>query len=267
MGNRTSSRAVKIAEPELDMLPDNIQWNRTIPFIVPLTKGKVIKVYDGDTITIAAKLPQMSNDSIYRFSIRIRGIDAPELNGKTDDEKDMAIKARDALHKLIYNKYVSLDNLSHEKYSRLLADVYCNGISVGDWLLNKRYAVAYDGITKKTPQNWTKFFETGELGTDLVDVNATEPQNTTPTSENTKQTSENTVKDVPQDSQGVEKNECPSTNTQSEQIEKCIDEIEIVVGPVATMDSNVEMQGTEVILIEIPLEIIDQGNQICGQNI
>ena len=34
-----------------------IEWSQTIPFIPPITQGIVIKVYDGDTITIASKLP------------------------------------------------------------------------------------------------------------------------------------------------------------------------------------------------------------------
>ena len=32
-------------------------YKDTTPFIPPLTYGKVIKVYDGDTLTIASKLP------------------------------------------------------------------------------------------------------------------------------------------------------------------------------------------------------------------
>jgi hypothetical protein len=35
----------------------NIKWNDTIPFIPPIDSGLVIKVYDGDTITIASQLP------------------------------------------------------------------------------------------------------------------------------------------------------------------------------------------------------------------
>ena len=35
---------------------ENVCYKDTIPFIPPITSGKVIKVYDGDTITIASKL-------------------------------------------------------------------------------------------------------------------------------------------------------------------------------------------------------------------
>lgn len=160
MGNQNSRKLKNV--DELSM-PDNINWSNTIPFIVPLKKGKVIKVYDGDTITVASRIPEFNPNTIYRFSIRIRGIDAPEMKSQNEEEKEMAIKARDALNKMLLNKIVTLDNLSSEKYSRLLADVYCNGISVGDFMLNKRYAVPYDGGTKKSPKSWKKYFESGSF--------------------------------------------------------------------------------------------------------
>ena len=55
-------------------------WKDTMPFIPPISGGVVIKVYDGDTITIASKLPYKKSP-LYRFSVRMNGIDAPELKG------------------------------------------------------------------------------------------------------------------------------------------------------------------------------------------
>lgn len=130
-----------------------ISYNDTIPFIPLVEYGKVIKVYDGDTITIASKLP--FNDSpIYRFSVRLAGIDSPEIKGQSLTEKNLAIKSRDALHKLIYGKVVELRNHSKEKYGRLLADIYLNGIHVNQWMLNKNLAVVYDGGKKIRPEHW-----------------------------------------------------------------------------------------------------------------
>jgi hypothetical protein len=40
----------------MDDLSD-IKWEDTQEFTFPIKGGKVIKVYDGDTITIASKLP------------------------------------------------------------------------------------------------------------------------------------------------------------------------------------------------------------------
>ena len=142
----------------------DINWDDTVEFKQPIKGGRVIKVYDGDTITIASKLPY--NDSpLYRLSVRLNGIDAPEIKGKgiTEDEKEAAKTARDFLSNLVLNKYVKLENVETEKYGRMLADVYIGNIWVNELLLKERYAVKYDGGTKIKPSSWTKYRITGEL--------------------------------------------------------------------------------------------------------
>jgi len=122
-------------------------WNNTVPFVPPVTSGKVIKVYDGDTITIATKL-YYDADTIYRFSVRLNGIDTPEIKGKTDLEREMALLARDALISKILGRIVVLKNVTTEKYGRLLADVYLGDLCINTWLIDNRFAVPYDGKTK-----------------------------------------------------------------------------------------------------------------------
>ena len=61
----------------------DIEWKDTIEYKVPIQGGRVIKVYDGDTITIAARLPY-DDSQLYRFSVRLNGIDAPEIKGKSE---------------------------------------------------------------------------------------------------------------------------------------------------------------------------------------
>jgi endonuclease YncB( thermonuclease family) len=130
-----------------------ISYKNTIPFVPPIDGGKVIKVYDGDTITIAAKLPY-KDSPIYRFSIRLSGIDSPEIKGKTPNEKLLAIKARDALSDVIMNKIVYLEIVGREKYGRLLADVYYDGKNMNKWMIENKYSVSYDGGTKIRPNEW-----------------------------------------------------------------------------------------------------------------
>ena len=141
---------------------EEITYNMTTPFVPPIKKGRVVKIYDGDTITIAAKLPY-SSSPLYRFSVRLNGIDTPELHTKNLEEKEMAEKARDALKMQIMNKEVELKNTTTEKYGRLLADVYCDSFYVNEWLVNERFAVKYDGGTKKTPESWKRYKESGDL--------------------------------------------------------------------------------------------------------
>lgn len=131
----------------------NVDWNNTTPFVPPIKSGYVIKVYDGDTITIAAKMPYM-NSPIYRFSVRLLGIDCPEIKGKTITEKELAFNARDALANKIMRKNVTLQNVSLEKYGRLLADVYCDGVNMNQWMLDNKFALPYDGGKKTRPSEW-----------------------------------------------------------------------------------------------------------------
>jgi endonuclease YncB( thermonuclease family) len=145
---------------------DDIKWEDTTEFIFPVHGGRVIKVYDGDTITIASKMPfKTMTGPIYRFSIRLNGINTPEMKGKniSDDEKNAAIQVQHFVSNLLLNKYVSLKNVKNEKYGRILADVYIENIHVNELLLKERYAVPYDGTTKKSPKSWLKYKITGEI--------------------------------------------------------------------------------------------------------
>ena len=139
-----------------------IKWEDTIPFTIQIEEGQVIKVYDGDSITIAGHYP-MYNSPLFRFSVRLNGIDTPEIKGKTEEEIKMAKEVRDALTNLILHKIVKLKNIGSEKYGRILADVYLDDLWVNEWLIKERYAVKYDGGTKKTPKSWLKYKQTGDL--------------------------------------------------------------------------------------------------------
>jgi endonuclease YncB( thermonuclease family) len=140
----------------------DITWEDTVTFTFPIQGGRVIKVYDGDTITIASKLP-FTDSPLYRLSVRLNDIDAPEMKGKNEDEKKAAKEARDMLSNLILNKYVTLKNIQNEKYGRILADVYLDNLWLNEWMLKERYAVKYDGGTKNIPSSWLNYRIKGEL--------------------------------------------------------------------------------------------------------
>jgi len=131
----------------------DVEYKDTIGFVPPILVGKVIKVYDGDTITIASKLPNTENP-IYRFSVRLNGIDSAEIKGKTANEKRLAFEARDRLHELIFGNMIHLKNISTEKYGRILADVYLDDLHVNQWMLDNGLAVPYDGGTKQRHVEW-----------------------------------------------------------------------------------------------------------------
>ena len=119
----------------------------TVPWKPPIKEGFVVKVYDADTITIASKLPY-NNSPLYRWSVRINGIDAPELKSKNSDLADLALHGKDELSEKILGKKVHLKNVSTEKYGRILADVFLNDINIGDWLIDQKFAYEYRGQKK-----------------------------------------------------------------------------------------------------------------------
>jgi endonuclease YncB( thermonuclease family) len=146
----------------INNIDKTINWKDTVQFIPPVEKGIVIKVYDGDTITIASKLPYPES-LLYRFSVRLNGIDCPEIKGNDENEKQCAQIAKQEMSNLIMNKIVTLKNVQTEKYGRILADVYIDDLHLNNYMLEKRLAVTYDGGTKKCPNNWMNYYITGEF--------------------------------------------------------------------------------------------------------
>lgn len=142
----------------------DIKLEDTVEFTFPITGGRVIKCYDADTITIASKLPYDASP-MYRLSVRLNGIDTPEIKGKgvSDEEKEVAKQARDFVSNLVLNKYVRLENIESEKYGRILADVYIGDIHLNELLLKERYAVKYDGGTKQKPSSWVIYKNIGVM--------------------------------------------------------------------------------------------------------
>lgn len=146
----TCNKVVPILQP--------VRWEDTTPFTVPITHGQVIKVYDGDTITIASRLPY-THSPLYRFSVRLHGIDTPEIRGKevSQDQKNAAIAARNFVSKLTLGKTVDLKNIGSDKYGRVLADVYIGDIHLNKLLLDCGFARPYDGKEKKAfSESWKR---------------------------------------------------------------------------------------------------------------
>lgn len=139
---------------------ETLQYEDTRPFVPDVKCGKVVKVYDADTITIANRISldggNTYSSQIYRFNVRLHGIDTPEIKSKNQITKSLAIQARDALRELIFDKIVQLTNVSTDKYGRLLADVHLDNLHVNQWLLDQKYAVPYDGGTKVISEEWEK---------------------------------------------------------------------------------------------------------------
>ena len=160
-----SSVANNPTQEPMDATLSAAEWHTCKQFYPQLQRGKVIKVYDGDTITVAAFAHShvFSPPEVFRFAVRLLGIDAPEKSTHHAEEKRLALESQAALSNLIMNKIVRLHTHGVDKYGRLLCDVFVdnseNGLGEGEthlneWMLASKYAVAYDGGTKHRPSEW-----------------------------------------------------------------------------------------------------------------
>jgi micrococcal nuclease len=112
-----------------------------------VTVSKVISVYDGDTFRVDIdSLPPIVGKNI---PIRLNGVDTPEIQGKCQKEKDLALKARDFVrNKLANAKEIKLTKLQRGKYFRVVADVLIDGVSLEQELLDNELAYKYTGGKK-----------------------------------------------------------------------------------------------------------------------
>lgn len=107
--------------------------------------ARVVRVVDGDTVMVTVQVwPDLQAET----SIRILGVDTPELRGKCNEEKKKAQETKAALEKLLpKNSTVRLRNLKPDKYAgRHDADVHLgDGRSVAEILIASGLARSYDG--------------------------------------------------------------------------------------------------------------------------
>ncbi len=101
----------------------------------------VVSVYDGDTFTVYI---DQAPEYMRQMPVRIRGIDTPEINGKCDEEKMLAIESREFLRSKLVGT-ITLKNIQRDKYFRLLSDVDANGLSLKDEIIKYKKGRRYDG--------------------------------------------------------------------------------------------------------------------------
>lgn len=112
-----------------------------------VTVSTLISIYDGDSFTVNVdEWPPILGQKI---TIRIKGVDTPELRGKCKKEVEMARLAKQfTVSKLRESKTIRLTGIERDKYFRILADVSLDGIDLGRLLLEAKLAVPYTGAKK-----------------------------------------------------------------------------------------------------------------------
>ena len=106
-----------------------------------------IRNYDGDTITF--NLPGLHPIIGEKISIRVNGIDTPEIKGKCKKEKYDAKQAKEMVADILTDaEQIILKNMERGKYFRIATDVFVDGENLSDILVEAGMAVRYDGGKK-----------------------------------------------------------------------------------------------------------------------
>ena len=113
------------------------------------TWGRMVEIYDGDTIKILLKF----RGCIDQWTIRLHGYDSPELKPSKelisrDEEIICAKRSKQALYDLLNNKIVFVKVRGMDKYGRFLGDIYYNHIHINQWMIDNGFGIKYDGGKK-----------------------------------------------------------------------------------------------------------------------
>ena len=107
----------------------------------------LISVYDGDTFYI--DIPSCDIDVFCKhISVRVRGVDCPEMKGSTAETKARAKQAKEFSERFLKSGKILLYNCGRDKYFRLLCDVNVNKQNLAQELIKNGYGIPYDGGTK-----------------------------------------------------------------------------------------------------------------------
>jgi endonuclease YncB( thermonuclease family) len=112
--------------------------------VFSLTSAQIVDVYDGDTfkIDLPSQHPLFGDD----LSIRVLGIDTPEMKGTSDEIKALAYQAKNRTQELLRDAdLIVLKNPERGKYFRVVAEVWIDGESLGERLKGEGLAKDYDG--------------------------------------------------------------------------------------------------------------------------
>jgi endonuclease YncB( thermonuclease family) len=114
-----------------------------------------VRNYDADTLTV--RIPGVHPLLGHDISVRVLGIDSPEIKGRAPCEKETARNGQRLVENLLKNAHsIELKKIQRDKYFRILAEVWVDGKELGALLLKNRLAVEYSGGTKRS-LNWCEW--------------------------------------------------------------------------------------------------------------
>ncbi|XP_062182863.1 probable staphylococcal-like nuclease CAN2 [Phragmites australis] len=135
--------------------------------VIARTKARAHKDYQRADALLSSieeagyKILTISGEEILarRYRIRMRGIDAPELNMPYGKE------SKNALVKLIGGRSVKIYVYEQDKYERYVGDVYCDNVFIQEQMLKCGHAHHYEAFDKRPEfAKWQREAEDARLG-------------------------------------------------------------------------------------------------------
>lgn len=122
-------------------------YENTPAYLPRIRCGKVVRVYDGDTLHLVFRT---SWRQARRIRVRLAGFDCAEMRSSDPSERAVALRSKQRLERQVLGRIVTLHQpLKWDKYGRLLADLSTPSLpSVCDWMIQHGDGIPYDGGTK-----------------------------------------------------------------------------------------------------------------------
>ncbi len=148
MPHLRETRAAHYYVPVLILLLFTILAHPSTAASISRTMAQVISVYDGDTFKVEA---MVWPGFIWKGNIRVEGVDTPEIKGKCNQERKLAIMARDFVREKI-GKTVMLENVKSGKYAgRVVATVLLeDGSNLANTLIDAGLGRPYNGGKRRS---------------------------------------------------------------------------------------------------------------------
>lgn len=110
--------------------------------------SQVTKVIDGDTCDVILDL---GFDIYHKCRIRLFGMDTPESRTRDLEEKKRGLLSKEYLKEKLKAEKLTVKTYKGEetgKFGRVLGDIYADGVSINQTMVEEGYAVAYYGQNK-----------------------------------------------------------------------------------------------------------------------
>lgn len=116
--------------------------------------GRVLDVYDGDTVWLAVAYPE---HKVFKYRVRLYGYNAPEMHplrahAHREEEIDAAKQSKEYLEQLLpESRLVDVEFFAYDKYGRPLVNLSVPGQdgTINDQMVRNGYGYAYFGGKKE----------------------------------------------------------------------------------------------------------------------